>query len=80
MPTNQILQHLKKHGERRDTEISEAVGLPLATVRLHLSELTARGKVMSCHLTRFVEGRKTEGMVCRLAGHLPQAGPGRKAK
>jgi predicted ArsR family transcriptional regulator len=80
MPTNQILQHLKKPGERLDTEIAEAVGMSLATARLHLSELTTKGKVMSCHLTRYVEGKKTEGMVCRLAGHIPQVGPGRKAK
>jgi predicted ArsR family transcriptional regulator len=76
---NDILQYLKTHGERLDTEIAKAAGVSLAQVRLHLAELTAKGDVISCQTTRFVKGNKTEGMSCRLAGYIPQAKPGRKS-
>ena len=75
-----ILQYLKTHGERLDTEIAEAVGVSLANVRQSLSELTAKGEVISCHLIRFEQGVKIEGMSCRLAGFTPPAAPGRKSK
>jgi len=77
---NEILQYLKTHGERLDSEIAEAAGISLAKVRLHLSELTARGEVMSCHSTRFEKGKKIEGIKCRVAGYIPKAAPGRKSK
>jgi hypothetical protein len=35
----EILQYLKTHGERLDTEIAEATGISLTKVRLLLSEL-----------------------------------------
>jgi DeoR/GlpR family transcriptional regulator of sugar metabolism len=75
----EILQHLKKHGEQLDSEIATAVGSSLATVRLHLSELTAKGEVMSCHSIKYVKGKKIEGIRCRLAGYVPPASPGRKS-
>jgi DNA-binding IclR family transcriptional regulator len=75
-----ILQYLKTHGERLDTEIAEAAGIPLAKVRLYVAELTAKGEVMSCHSTRFEKGKKIEGLKCRLAGFTPPAAPGRKSK
>jgi predicted ArsR family transcriptional regulator len=76
---NKILQYLKIHGERLDTEIAKAAGISLAPVRLHLAELTAKGDVISCHTIRFVNGNKTEGISCRLAGFTPPATPGRKS-
>jgi len=77
---NKILQYLKQHGERLDTEIAEGTGNTLDNVRLQLSELSARGEVMACHSIRFVKGIKTEGISCRLAGYIPPASPGRKSK
>jgi len=77
---NEILQYLKTRGERLDSEIAEATGIRLAKVRLHLSELTAKGEVMSCLSTRFEKGKKIEGIKCRLAGYIPPAAPGRKSK
>lgn len=77
---NEILQYLKTHGERLDTEIAEAAGISVAKARIHLSELTAKGEVMSCHSTRFEKGKKIEGLKCRLAGFTPPAAPGRKSK
>lgn len=76
----EILQYLKTHGERLDTEIAEAVGISLATARTRLAELAAKGEIMSCHSIRFDHGKKVEGLKCRLAGFIPPAAPGRKSK
>jgi len=75
-----ILQYLKTHGEQFDTEIAVAMGIPLTKVRLHLSELAAKGEIMVCHSIRFEKGKKIEGISCRLAGYIPPAAPGRKSK
>ena len=76
----EILQYLKDHGEQLDSEIATATGIPLAEVRLHVSGLSARGEVMTCRLTRFNNGTKSEGLLCRVAGFSPPAAPGRKTK
>ena len=77
---NIILQYLKAHGERLDTDIAEATGLSLAKVRAQLSELAAKGEIMVCHSTKYDKGKKIEGISCRLAGFIPPAAPGRKSK
>ncbi|ADE12998.1 helix-turn-helix domain-containing protein [Sideroxydans lithotrophicus] len=77
---NEILQYLKTHGERLDTEIAEATGLTLAKVRTLLAELAAKGEIMACHSTKFDKGKKIEGISCRLSGFIPPAAPGRKSK
>lgn len=77
---NEILQYLKKHGEQIDTDIAVATGISLANVRLHLSELAAKGEVMACHSIKFEKGKKIEGIRCRIAGYIPPAAPGRKSK
>ena len=76
----EILQYLKKHGEQLDTEIAVATGISLASVRLHLSELAAKGEIMACHSIRFEKGKRVEGISCRIAGYIPPAAPGRKSK
>jgi DNA-binding IclR family transcriptional regulator len=76
----EILQYLKQHGERLDTDIAVATGISLADVHLHLSELAAKGEIMACHSIRFDKGKKIEGISCRLAGYIPPATPGRKSK
>ncbi len=75
-----ILHYLKSHGEQLDSEIAAATRIPLAEVRLHLSELSERGDIISCHTTRFVKGKKIEGMSCRISGFIPAVSPGRKPK
>lgn len=77
---DQILQYLKKHGERLDAEIAEAAGLSLSKTRLHLAELAAKGEVVAYHSTRFKDGEKIIGIRCRLSGITPPAAPGRKSK
>ena len=76
----EILQYLKKHGEQLDSEIAVATGTSLTNVRLYLSELAAKGEIMTCHSIRFEKGKKIEGIRCRVAGYIPPAAPGRKSK
>lgn len=80
MPEKQILQYLNKHGERLDAEIADAIGISVTQIRNHLSELTDKGEVMSCHTIRYVKGKKVEGISCRISGFIPKAAPGRKSK
>jgi predicted ArsR family transcriptional regulator len=77
---NEILQYLKKHGERLDIEIAKAAGFSLAKTRHCLAELAAKGEVVVYHSTRYEEGQKIEGIRCRLTGIIPKAAPGRKPK
>ena len=76
----EILQFLKNHGEKLDTEIAGATGIPLAHVRRHLTELAAQGEIMSCNSIRYEKGKKIENISCRLVGYIPAATPGRKPK
>jgi hypothetical protein len=73
-----ILQYLKQNGQRLDSEIAAATGIPLAKVRLSISELSARGEISQCSVTRFHEGKAIEGSLCRVAGYIPPKTPGRK--
>jgi transcription initiation factor IIE alpha subunit len=75
-----IHKYLKDRGEQLDTEIAAATRIPLEDVRLYLSELSKRGDIIACHSTRFIKGQKVEGMLCRIAGYIPTASPGRKSK
>lgn len=75
----EILQYLKINGERLDVEIAHAVGLSLANTRKQLTEMTAKGEIMSCFTTKFDKGKKIEGMSCRVSGYIPPAAPGRKS-
>jgi hypothetical protein len=77
---NEILDFLKKNGETLDVDIARAAGLTLSITHQHLADLAARGKIVAYHSTRFVEGRKIEGIRCRLTGFRPKASPGRKPK
>jgi DNA-binding IclR family transcriptional regulator len=73
-----ILQYLKKHGQHLDAEIAVATGIPLQKVRMSLSDLSARGEISQCSVTRFNDGKPFVGMLCRVAGSIPPSTPGRK--
>lgn len=75
-----ILKYMSGRGEQLDAEIAAATRIPLDEVRLHLSELSNRGEIIACHATRYVKGKKIEGILCRVAGITPAASPGRKPK
>ena len=78
MYTAPILQHLKKNGQQLDSEIAAATGIPLSKVRISLSDLSARGEISRCSVTRYNDGKPVEGMLCRVAGSIPPKTPGRK--
>ena len=63
-----ILIYLREGGQRLDTEIGTATGIALADVRAALETLSSQGDVVMCHTTRFAEGRKIEGLLCRATG------------
>jgi predicted ArsR family transcriptional regulator len=75
-----VLNCLRKHGQRLDLEIAAEMRLPLATVRSRLAELGATGAVVMCSLTRYEDGKTIEALQCRLSGYAPKPAPGRKAK
>ena len=76
----EILKYLKQHGERLDSDIAKATGMSLTEVRRGVVGLAAEGKIITCKLTRFEEGKAKEGWLCRMSGYIPQAAPGRKSK
>lgn len=75
-----VLQCLKKYGQRLDLEIAHETGVPLATVRQKLAGLAATGAVITCTLTRFEKGKRIDALQCRVSGYTPPLAPGRKAK
>lgn len=80
LPLKEILQHLKDHGEQLDADIAAATGLSLENVGLCLASLAERGDVILCRTTRYANGHKIEGTLCRVSGYFPPASPGRRAK
>ena len=76
----EVLQCLKKHGQRLDSEIAKETGMSVAAVRQRVAGLAATGAVVTCNLTRFENGKRTESWLCRVSGYIPPAAPGRKAK
>ena len=75
-----VLQCLKKYGQRLDLEIAEEIRMPVATVRSRIDELRATGAVVTCKLTRYDGGRAIEAWECRVSGYAPKPAPGRKTK
>lgn len=78
MHTTPVLEYLKKHGQLLDSEIAAATGIPLNQVRESLSDLSAKGEISRCTVTRFNNGKAVEGFLCRISGYFPPAAPGRK--
>lgn len=78
MHTSPILQHLKKHGQLTDRDIAIATGITLSDVQASLADLTARGEIMGCSVTRYLDGKPVAMMQCRASGTLPAVTPGRK--
>ena len=79
MQTDQVLSHLKKHGQLLDLEIASATGIALVQVRKSLADLAARGEISQCSVTHFNGDKRVEGIQCRISGYVPPVAPGRKA-
>jgi transcription initiation factor IIE alpha subunit len=76
----EILQCLKKYGQRLDVEIAKEMGVALATVRANLSALADRREAIVCKTIRFDNGQQIEAWQCRVSGFVPPGAPGRKPK
>lgn len=74
-----VLDCLRKHGQRLDLEIAKETGVPLEAVRETLNGLAATGAVILCTLTRFEKGKRIDAWQCRISGYVPPLAPGRKA-
>jgi DNA-binding IclR family transcriptional regulator len=74
----EIMQYLKKNGQRLDSEIAAGIGMPLNKVRGLLADLSAQGAISKCSVVRFNQGERIEGILCRVAGYIPPKSPGRK--
>lgn len=75
-----ILECLKKHGQRLDSEIAHETGIALTAVRERLATLTLTGEVIACKLTRFQQGKRIESCLYRASGFVPPPAVGRKPK
>ncbi len=69
--TKTIINCLKQHGQLLDHEISEETGIPLTSVRHSLSDLSERGEISRCSVTRFKSGKPIKSLLCRIAGYSP---------
>lgn len=76
----EILQCLKKHGQRLDLEIAKELHVPLATVRQHLAALAESREAIVCKTIQFEKGRQIEAWQGRVSGFIPAPAPGRKPK
>ncbi|MBP1689002.1 MAG: hypothetical protein H6Q33_5145 [Deltaproteobacteria bacterium] len=72
----EVMQCLKKYGQRLDLEISAEMRVPLATVRKRLAEVSAAGDVADA-LRGQQDGR---GVAVPGVGVRPGAGPGEDAE
>jgi hypothetical protein len=79
MQTDQVLSHLKKHGQLLDLEIASATGIALVQVRKSLADLAARGEISQCSVTHFNGNKRVDCIQCRISGYVPPVAPGRKA-
>ena len=78
LPAMDILQCLRKYGQRLDSEIAEETGVALANVRERFALLTSTGEVISCKVTRFENGKPVDAYLYRAAGYFPPPARGRK--
>ncbi|MDR2788888.1 MAG: transcriptional regulator [Candidatus Accumulibacter sp.] len=78
MTSSTILLHLKKHGQLLDSEISALTNIPLDEIRQAIQDLSRRGEISLCSVTRYKNGTSVEGLQCRISGYCPPASPGRR--
>ena len=74
----QILHFLTRHGQMLDSEIATATGISLKQIRAVMTDMSSRGVILSCNVTRFLDGKPVEALQYRLSGYQPPASPGRR--
>jgi transcription initiation factor IIE alpha subunit len=80
MSTTSILQLVKQHGQVRDAEIAQALGLKLDVVHSSLKTLRSQHHITCCDVIRYSEGKPIKETLVRASGYFPPAAPGRKPK
>lgn len=81
MPKNidsTILDFLKTNGPHLDSEIADALRIPLKQVRDQVAELSSSGDLICCNTIQFKDGASIEGISCRVSCYSPPAARGRK--
>ena len=81
MPTQinaTILDFLKLNGPQSEAEIADALKISVSQIHAHVEQLSSVGDIICCSLTQFKEGKKVEGLSCRLSCYTPPAARGRK--
>ena len=81
MPTEinaSILEFLKANGQRMESEIADALKIPVNRVKNHVADLKSSGDIICCSVTRYDAGKKIEGISCRLSCYTPPPARGRK--
>jgi len=73
-----ILEFLKANGQRMESEIADALKMPVTRVKTHVASLTSSGDIICCNVTKFDAGKKIEGISCRLSCYMPPPARGRK--
>jgi predicted ArsR family transcriptional regulator len=76
----ELLNCLKQHGQRLDSELAKETGVPVAKVRQRLAELAATGAIITCNLTRFEHGKRVDGLAVSHVGLGSPTGARPKAK
>ena len=75
--TETIVAYLRANAEQLDVDMAVALNIPLADLREQIAQLAAAGDVICCRVTRFIDGRKIEGISCRLSCDPPTPARGR---
>ena len=76
----EILECLKRYGQRLDLEIAKETRMSVATVRQHLAALADSREAIVCKTIQFQNGKPFEAWQGRVSGFIPPAAPGRKPK
>ena len=74
----EIIDCLRRHGQRLDSEIAEETGLAITNVRERLAVMASAGTVIACKVTRFEQGKVIDACLYRLSGYTPPRSAGRK--
>ncbi|MDR2613873.1 MAG: ArsR family transcriptional regulator, partial [Candidatus Accumulibacter sp.] len=62
-----LLDYLRANGEQLDVDIAAALLIPMPQLKTLIEQLSVSGELICCHVTRFIEGKKIEGISCRLS-------------
>jgi len=62
-----ITDYLQANGEKMEAEIAKALQLTMTQVHDHLAQLSIKGEVICCKVTKYQDGKAIEGTSYRLS-------------